>query len=359
MEETALDQLYAAEQLLQGPPDVSFWDSFFDPARIPLAIIAILIASIIGLITGPKPSAAIPFLWTLLDGTIGRIGDRLDRVNRARADLLFRGFLVTVFTLVLVFILGRIAGVLAQANSYGDVVIVALLTLGISSGALWRSVLHYYNAKEHNKTEQGVYRPIARTARIDLSASDQFGISRCAMGLLPKVYDKMLLAPLFWFWLGGMPFFFLHAAVAMLSWHFAKGGFTKGFGLIPAWLDYAMGIVPSMVAAVLLSLSTLITPTTKKFQAIKAWFSRKSDVPYVQGGMPMKLMAWTLNISLGGPVRDLRGSAQHNVWTGPDSASAKLSHQHLKRGLYLTIVAHIVLIAALCVLYIAMISALI
>ena len=63
--------------------------------------------------------------------------------------------------------------------------------------------------------------------------------------------------------------------------------------------------------------------------------------------MPVTTLAYSLDVSLGGPSRDLEGSAIQRHWAGPEKATAKLSVKHMYRGLYLIFIAHILLLASL------------
>ena len=78
-----------------------------------------------------------------------------------------------------------------------------------------------------------------------------------------------------------------------------------------------------------------------------SWVNATNRSPHEQGGFPLTSMAWALNVSLGGPYKTLTGSAMKNTWTGPEKATAQISHKHLKRGIYINVMAHLLLMAAL------------
>ena len=80
---------------------------------------------------------------------------------------------------------------------------------------------------------------------------------------------------------------------------------------------------------------------------IGQFFGGKANAEYAQGGAPVSAMAHSLDVNLGGPATDLDGSTMKRNWVGPKGATAQLSIGHLKRGLYITLMAHGVFICSL------------
>jgi adenosylcobinamide-phosphate synthase len=108
-----------------------------------------------------------------------------------------------------------------------------------------------------------------------------------------------------------------------------------------------LGFVPQILTSVILILASLLTPTAKIFRALQALFGLDKRAPFAEGGYPLSITAWALNISVGGPVQDLDGSVLNRAWVGPEGASAKVEAHHLKSTIYMSIMAHIILIAFL------------
>ena len=75
---------------------------------------------------------------------------------------------------------------------------------------------------------------------------------------------------------------------------------------------------------------------------------RKKPQPIRAGGFPLSALAWSLDVSLGGASQDITGSAIKGEWTGPKGATAKIDHKHLRRGIFISVIAHILFIATLC-----------
>ncbi|HBR68997.1 MAG TPA: hypothetical protein DEA55_06450 [Rhodospirillaceae bacterium] len=133
----------------------------------------------------------------------------------------------------------------------------------------------------------------------------------------------------------------------MMAWRYGKDGFGKGFGEIPLVLERLMGIVPSLFAGILLS----AIGYTGVFRRIFNLGKNGTRAPYYQGGLPLTALAWHKNAVLGGPVKDIDGSALRNVWVGPEGASAKVDHKMLGIGIFTNFAAHILFLAALFCAY--------
>ncbi|MCB1563660.1 MAG: cobalamin biosynthesis protein [Alphaproteobacteria bacterium] len=319
-----------------------------DAERIPPAVAAILLTMVVGIVTGPVAGNANPFFWLALDKLFGPAGDRLNKPHRPRADLMFRGLILTAAAVFLAVYTGKGFEALAgYGRSAGDALEIICLSLLITSGTVWFSLLKLYFAMERGGLGKGAYYALARSSRLDFSGSDDYGITRAAMGFAVRSFDKGLVAPVLWYLILGFPGAAAYAALAALSWRFGQDGFTKGFGAVPLALERLVGFVPSLFAAVFVMLAGLFTPTAKLHQGLAAWLGHKNRAPYAQGGFPVSALAWSLKVSLGGPVRALEGGARKADWIGPDDATAQNDHRHLRRALYINVTAHILFLASL------------
>ncbi|MCB1783073.1 MAG: cobalamin biosynthesis protein [Alphaproteobacteria bacterium] len=318
-----------------------------NPDRIPYAMIAILVVAVVGMVTGPLGGNANPFLWQVYDVLFGRLGERLDKPGRGRADLMMRGFVVLVFALVLAYLLGRVSQSMVVLFPLYGLVEILFLSLCLSAGSVWFALLRLYFTLEKEGKATGVFYAISRTSRVNLNSTDDYGIVRTAMGVAAVSFDRGLVAPVFWYLVGGLPLVFVYSVLAALVWRFGKGGTGSGFADIVLALEKIMGIVPTLLAGALFTAASGLTPTASLQKSLAVWREARGKVPYAQGGIMLAALAWPLGVSLGGPVQDLSGDTVKNKWVGPEGASAKLDYLHLRRALYMSAVAHLYFIAAL------------
>lgn len=328
-------------------PDFLSQISLIDPGRLPVAMLALVLTALLGIVTGPMHGQANPFLWFAADKFFGGIGGRLDRRERGAGDLVFRGFFITVAAILFAWILGNAAAELSLQHSFYGVTEVVLLSLTLTGGAVWYALLKLYFALKEKKVAKGAYYMIARSTRVDLSGADDFGITRNGMGFAARAFDKGVVAPVFWYLLCGLPGVYIYAALAAMAWRFGKDGFTKGFGKVPLALEQLMGFAPHFLSGALMALAGLFTPTGGMTRAFTGLLKSEGRAPYAEGGLPLTAMAHALDVSLGGPAVDLDGSTMKRAWTGPSGATAQLEAGHLRRAMYISLMAYLLFIAVL------------
>lgn len=322
----------------------------FDADRIPYAVLAIILSLMVGVVTGPRAGNANPMVWIWIDSAFGALGDRLDKKQRPAPDLMFRGFMLMALAVVLGCFFGLLCDYLVQTYPFHGLMRSALITLALTGGSVWFVLLRLYFALEHKQLVQGTYYGVARTSRVNLNSTDDFGITRVGMAMAARTLDKGIVAPVIWYLIGGFPALFVYSGLGALAWRFGKDGFTKGFGAVPLALEKLLGFIPSLITTFLISAASVITPTANITKSVRSWLGK--SVPYAQGGAPLTAMAWALEVTLGGPTKDLSGSAIQSEWAGPPNATAKVGHMHLRRSLYINVMAQLLFIAMLLGAYV-------
>jgi adenosylcobinamide-phosphate synthase len=317
----------------------------FEAERIPCALVSILAVSLIGFYLGPQAGNANPMLWIWADRLLGRLGDRLDKKTRKKKDLMLRGALLTCTCLIPVtFLMLSIELALLKYDSFG-LMEICILILALASGSLWHILMTLYAALEKKEDLKALFMNLSLTARLSVNIKDSFSLTRLGVAQAARIFDKAIIAPTLWYLIGGLTALFVTSIISALAWRFGKNGYTKGFGSVPLALDKLLGFVPSVLSAILLTIASTFTPTAGIARSIASWWEK--DAPYAEGGHPLAAMAWALNITLGGPTQDLNGSTIPAVWAGPKGATARLEAYHLRRCLYIVLMAHLLWIAAL------------
>jgi len=74
---------------------LSIHEAIFDPSRLPLAIIAILLVTLLGMMRGALGGNAMPFYWHIVEIFFGKLGARMNKRGRKQGDLIFRGLLLS------------------------------------------------------------------------------------------------------------------------------------------------------------------------------------------------------------------------------------------------------------------------
>jgi len=320
-----------------------------DAGRIPFVVVAMFITALAGMVSGPLAGNANPFIWQICDLLFGPAGDKLDRTNRKPKDLFFRGTFFTVILLVFALVVSKpLAQLTVQSTAIEGLIVISCL----STGSIWYMVLKLYFTLQKDGKAQGGYYGLARSTRVDLNSVDDYGITREGLAYSAVSFDKGLVAPSLWYLIGGVPFLIVYSVISFASWRFGKYGFTNGFGKSALALERLMGYVPSLFSGAIYTLASAVAPSANMVQSFKAWWQVKDKVPYEQGGVMLSSLAWSLGVSLGGPVQDISGKTLGKVWVGPENASAKIEAFHLKRGIVINIVAHLIFLLSISSAYV-------
>lgn len=320
----------------------------FDPARLPVAVCALLIVSFVGVITGPLGGNANPLFWRTIDFLFGPLGSRLDKTERKAGDLMTRGTIITIIGLTMAFLIGTFFQSLSKHFPNLLIVDIVAMSMIMSAGAGWFALIRLYKALNGKNLVKGAFYTLATTTRNNLATADEFTITRVGIGMSAKLLEKGVVAPVLWYLIAGLPAAYLYAGLAALSWRFGKEGFSKGFGSTALMLEKLMGFVPDVFSGILVSLAGLLTPTAGMTRSIIGLFHFKTGrAHYHEGGAPVTAMAWALKVSLGGATQDHEGSAIKRGWAGPNGATAQLTAKHLHRALYITAMAHLLFLAIL------------
>lgn len=325
----------------------NFHQQIFEPERLMVAIAAIVIVTLGGMVMGALGGNAKPFFWRIIDLLFGKLGARMDKPSRKRGDLIFRGFILSSIVLAISYIIGRYADVMVFYFPDYSIIEIVALCLVLTSGAIFAAMGQLYKALNAKKVTQGAYYVVARSTRTDLSNVDDFGITRVGMGLALKSFDKGIVAPIVWFLLFGLAGAYLYAGIAALSWRFGKNGYSRGFGEAAVALEKLIGFVPNILSGVLIAFAGLLTPTAGMSRAFLGLFRTTGQASYGEGGLPMTAAAYSLNVSLGGPVKDLDGYTIKQGWIGPKGATAQLNAKHLHRIVYISFMAHLLFLVSL------------
>lgn len=323
-------------------------DHIFDPARLPVAAVAMVFVAFMGVVGMAVAGNANPFFWRLIDIVFGPLGVKLDKPDRSYNDLVTRGTIVTFLVVIFAFVVGVILQELSNDYPAYLLIDIVALSLVLTVGTVWQGLVRLNQALGRKDLVRGAFFTIAKTTRTNLAGSDEYTITRTGIGMGAKAFDKGVVAPILWYLIGGLPAAYIYAGLAALAWRFGKEGFTKGFGSPALALEKLMGTVPNLLAGLYIALAGLITPTAGMTRAVFSLVPlRKGASSYAEGGAAVTSMAYALDVSLGGASLDIDGSAIKRRWAGPEKASAQLGAGHLHRALYVIVIAHLLLLVSL------------
>lgn len=340
--------------------------------RIPYAVSAILLSSFLALLlhflAGNKVKNFTPAWWRLLNNVIGALEGKLNRPNRGESTLVFRGGVLTILCVLLSCGIGAfLEKSLSHAQTYlagsdyefsflsayaADLLLVLFIVPTLFAGGLWWSsyiLAKGIGRKSESLGETGVYYALSQSTRLNLTLADDYTLIRLNILFMIRAFDKMLVVPIFWYLIGGLPLLYAYSGLAYMRWRLGKEGMPHGFGRFAQRLERIFGFIPSMVTCIIILLAVFFTPKASFLRAIRGVYASKQGhfSPYAQGGRPVTIASWALNMSLGGAFIDYDGANIKYKWVGTDKSTARLEPAYLRRSLYLMAVSLLILVLIL------------
>lgn len=321
-----------------------FFSHILSADRFNSAAVALVIVSLFGMIAGPCWGNANPCLWILLDRICGRLVTKTYKVERSVSSLQFRGAVILTFYLLITGILAAVALLIERKFALAGFMDPFLLALTLSGGATWSALIKLHHALRGKEgLSRGSYYQVAVSTKTNLNSTDDHGIIRVGIGFVARSFDKGVVAPIFWYLLGGLPGAFFYCGIAAARWSLSKDGFAKGIGTLALKLEEVFGFFPQFFSAIILTMAALMTPKTGMTRTFVGLFRAKGNAPYAEGGLPLTAMSYALDVSLGGPVEDVSGSVLKRAWVGSPSSTARVERHHLRQAIYMGIMAFVVL----------------
>ena len=204
------------------------------------------------------------------------------------------GVLVITFLTVLMWIVGTLV---AQAGAMGAVVGIATL---LAARSLYE---HVRNVAEAMASDITLAREqVGMIVGRDTENMSEGDIARTAVETAAENLSDAVIAPAFWFVIGGLPGIFVYKMVStadsMIGYRNAK---HLGFGWAAAKSDHVLNFVPARLTALLVCIAAL-----SKFRASVAFHTMWVDANYhasPNAGWPEAAMAGAIDVWLAGPRR--------------------------------------------------------
>lgn len=310
-------------------------------------LLALTLTAIGGLLTGPVKDQAQPLLWQAFEVLFGPASERLNRPNRAEADLLFRGLMLMIFAVAFAAFLALLGVYVMERVPSFRVLDMLFLAVALGGGALWRLFFQLHQALQKSgrpsKKGSGIYYVLARSARQDLSQSDDHAILRAAFSMGARHFDRAVIGTGFWYLLAGLLGAYIYAVLALLvernkvGYGRRREAFGRGFAVLFAVIH----IIPNIISGLLLSIAALFVPAAGMTRTLINLAPGEGKSPLLLGGASETAIAWALQVSLGGPETALYGHTVKRAWVGPKDATAKVEIGHLKKALMLLVIAYV------------------
>jgi adenosylcobinamide-phosphate synthase len=163
---------------------------------------------------------------------------------------------------------------------------------------------------------------VGRIVGRDPDSLDEAGVSRAALESLAENFSDGVVAPLFWFLLGGLPGLLAYKAIntldSMIGYRNEKYLY---FGRLVARLDDVANWPAARISGALLCIGALMTPGARISSAWRAMWRDAGKHGSPNAGWPEAAMAGALGLALAGP-RIYDDEVSEGVWMGDGRSQA-------------------------------------
>lgn len=232
----------------------------------------------------PHPVTGVARLITTLER-------RWNHPGRARKAL---GILTVIVIAGVAVAVGALVTHLAGMIPHGGIAIVVIATLGLAQRSLFDHVAAVIKPLYGGDIESARV-AVARIVGRDVTKLNEGGVSAAALESLAESFNDGVVAPTFWFLLGGLPGLFAYKAVNTadsLIGH--REPRWRDFGWAAARTDDVMNLVPARLAGF------FIVVAGRGGLGVMLKDARKHASP--NAGWPEAAMAGALHVQLGGPA---------------------------------------------------------
>ncbi|MDO7559427.1 MAG: adenosylcobinamide-phosphate synthase CbiB [Paracoccaceae bacterium] len=240
---------------------------------------------------------------------MGRAIDALDRTFNKGEQRRLKGLMVLAFLVLSAWALGKLVGLLPFAN----LITIAIAAMLLAQKSLVTHVRAVALALRLSLNDGRL--AVSMIVGRDISSLDEAGVARGAIESAAENLSDGVIAPAFWFLLGGLPGILIYkitnTADSMIGHRTPR---HEEFGWATARFDDLLNLIPARLCALLIALSAA---------RLDALAPILRDAPLHRSpnaGWPEAAMAVVLNLRLSGP-RSYNGQTQDFPYLYPEGAN--------------------------------------
>lgn len=285
----------------------------------------------------------LPFLFTIVPHPVRLLGRlvealerRLNREWRSEATRMRRGAFLVLALVLLAAAAGYVIAEFARGHRWGWTVELFCVVVLLAQRSLFDHVYAVAVALREEGLEEGKAE-VRHIVGRDLEHLDEHGVARAAIESCAENFSDGVVGPVFWYAALGLPGLFVYKTVNTLDsmiGHRSKR--YRAFGMVAARLDDLMNLIPARLAALMLALAAIFTPTANPFRAVGTMFKDAGKHSSLNAGWPEAATAGALGLALAGPRRYGEVVA-NDPWIG--SGRARATEADIRRTLFLYVVA--------------------
>jgi len=308
-------------------------------ARMDVAILAFIVMFVTHILVMVvqfmvrRPVMALPIFESIMRSFTISLIDRLNKAERSHFALMIRGLIVYFIILVCVTLLTKCIGVGMNMMGQGGLSDIVTVGLFLSPFLVLFPVL---NVSSDDEVQKGSYLLLSQSLNRNLVHQDHHGIRRSAIEACVLTMTNSIVAPITMYICGGIPLFILYTSLSLFI-RFSQRN-NGGFVAPLLWLYLTLRFIPMVMTSIFIVIASGFTVGGRPVNAIRG-FTKANMFD-----LDICVMAYAQNIILGGPYQNQNGQKIKRSWYGPESATAKITYDHVIRA-----VMHYGVMLLLCV----------
>ena len=268
---------------------------------------------------------------------IGHQIELLDRFfNRTHYPPVTRKLLGVISVLIIVssaWLLGWLIAWSCNQVSFGVVLQALIVSIFLAQNSLYQHVASVAKACKADDLIDARSQ-ISHIVGRDPNSLDQRAISRAAIESLSENFSDGVVAPIFWYVMGGLPALIAYKALntsdSMIGYLTDK---YADFGWCAARFDDAANFIPARLSAIIITIAAFIIPSATGKSAFTTAIRDAKKHRSKNAGWPEAAMAGALGIKIAGP-RNYDGILVEDAWMGDGIANVDASHIFMALRIY-------------------------
>ncbi len=270
-----------------------------------------------------------PIVW--IGALITRLEAILTPSGQQTNRQLFMGAILTVLILLICLLAGVLITWLSHLSGYGWIMVGVVGVIG--SVLLAGRSLHDHVSRvgQHLSCDLVAARmAVGHIVGRDPDQLDEAGVGRAALESLAENFSDGMVAPVFWFLIGGLPGLLGYKAINTLDSMIGhRSEKYLYFGRVAARLDDVVNWLPARLTGGLFCLAALLLPTASFKGAVRSMMADASKHTSPNAGWQEAALAGGLGLALAGP-RTYGGKLIDGVWMG--DGNAQVTADDITRG---------------------------
>lgn len=241
-----------------------------------------------------------PVVW--IGHLIGLLEKRWNHSSAAEKTLKRRGIATVVILVTTAALVGLVVQLtLVRAfHEWGALVAALVGIVGLAAGSLHQHVAAIIRPLSDGNLAQARVK-VGYIVGRDTAVMDQTDVATAALESLAESFNDGVVAPVFWFCIGGLPALFAYKAIntadSMIG-HMEPR--WRSFGWASAKIDDVVNWIPARLSGVLIAGAALFLRSGARAFSVMTRDARKHASP--NAGWPEAAMAGALGVKLGGAV---------------------------------------------------------